>query len=52
MRAVSPSTDPCPGAQGQQAPNAARAEAANPVTDDHSPGDEDGDGATFRRREL
>ncbi len=31
---------------------AARAEAANPVTDDHRPGDEDGDGAPFRRKEL
>ena len=31
---------------------AARAEAANPVTDDHGPGDEDGHGAPFRRKEL
>jgi hypothetical protein len=31
---------------------AARAEAANSVTDDHGPGDEDGDGAPFRRKEL
>jgi len=31
---------------------AARAKAANPVTDDHGPGDEDGAGAPFRRKEL
>jgi hypothetical protein len=31
---------------------AARAEAAIPVTDDHGPGDEDGDGTPFRRKEL
>jgi hypothetical protein len=31
---------------------AARAEAANPVTDDRGPGDEDGDDAPFRRKEL
>ena len=41
-----------PAALVAPALEAARAEAANPVTDDHRPGDEDGDGAPFRRKEL
>lgn len=41
-----------PAALAAPALEAARAEAAKSVTDDHGPGDEDGDGAPFRRREL
>ena len=41
-----------PAALAASALKAARAEAANPVTDDHGPGNEDGDGAPFRRKEL
>ena len=41
-----------PAALVAPALEAARAEAVNPVTDDHRPGDEDGDGAPFRRKEL
>ena len=41
-----------PAALAAPALEAARAEAANPVTDDHGPGDEDGAGAPFRRKEL
>src|ERR1017187_2341437 len=41
-----------PAALAGPALKAARAEAANPVTDDHGPGNEDGDGAPFRRKEL
>jgi hypothetical protein len=41
-----------PAALAAPALEAARAEAAIPVTDDHAPGDEDGDGAPFRRKEL
>ncbi|HWG64754.1 MAG TPA: hypothetical protein VG253_23965, partial [Streptosporangiaceae bacterium] len=39
-----------PAALAAAALGAVRAEAANPVTDDHGPGD--GDGAPFRRKEL
>jgi hypothetical protein len=38
--------------EGNAALEAACAEAAIPVTGDHGPGDEDGDGAPFRRKEL
>jgi hypothetical protein len=41
-----------PAALAAPALEAARAEAANPVSDDHGPGDEGGDGAPFRRKEL
>lgn len=41
-----------PAALAEPALEAARAEAANPVTDDYGPGDEDGDDAPFRRKEL
>jgi hypothetical protein len=41
-----------PAALAAAALEAARAEAANPVTGDHGRGDEDGDGAPFRRKEL
>jgi hypothetical protein len=41
-----------PAALAAPALEAARAEAANSVTDDHGPGGEDGDGAAFRRKEL
>jgi hypothetical protein len=39
-----------PAALAAPALKAARAEAANPVTDDHGPGDEDGDDAQFHRQ--
>ena len=39
-----------PPALAAPALKAARAEAANPVTDDHGPGDEDGDDAQFHRQ--
>jgi hypothetical protein len=38
--------------EGNAALEAACAEAAIPVTGDHGPSDEDGDGAPFRRKEL
>jgi hypothetical protein len=41
-----------PAALAAAALEAARAEAANPVAGDHGPGDEDRDGAPFRRKEL
>jgi hypothetical protein len=41
-----------PAALAAAALEAARAEAANSVTGDHGPGDEDGDGAPFQRKEL
>jgi hypothetical protein len=41
-----------PAALAAAALEAARAEAAIPVTDDHGRGEEDGDGARFRRKEL
>jgi hypothetical protein len=41
-----------PAALAAPALEAARAEAATPVPDDHGPGDEDGVGALFRRKEL
>jgi hypothetical protein len=40
-----------PAALAARAVEAARAEAAKPVTDDHGPGGEDA-GAPFRRKEL
>ena len=41
-----------PAALAAPALEAARSEAANPVTDYHGPGNEDGDGTPFRRKEL
>jgi hypothetical protein len=41
-----------PAALAAPAMEAARAEAATPVTGDHGPGDEDGASALFRRKQL